>query len=586
VPQPSPTTALVVARTWGPEVFAEARTRRRPVLLVVGRPSAARDRRAVEAAGAVLQQAGGDRVALFVDCDVDAWPEVADYVRTAATAAGVAPVSPMALLVDADVVPRGVVSGEREEAEWTAALRTLLEAAPPSEADTAQMLETLRRAQRPAAARRPLTRDQALAAAARVARQDVARLSIGAILLLTAADEAVHLPGARDVAVRALASGPTGATGDAAPGLEAWRLVLVSRLAPSPGSALAAAGQRAAERLVEPQSFADVNGLAIMGLALGGSRLGRPDDVAAAQRIASATLERLGPPRALKHGLDGERSLGPARLGDYAALGLGLLTLHEVTGKRDWLVTAQSLADAAIGALWDADGEGFFLAPRPPAPLPVRVKSGFDGEIPSANATMALFLGALAERSGRADYRDLARRTVQAFAGDIETAPSGMESLLAAAIRVLPEAPPVASTAATPTAAPAAPSRVVDGPLVLELRAERTSLRPGEGTELFLRLQPSVGFVVTPHSTTERGVVPLSVALLEPDLAADPPTYGPATLSGAYDGAMVPIRIPRSAPEGARRARVSVRAQACTAGGDCRPPIRVTLEVALTVSVR
>jgi hypothetical protein len=580
-----------VAHPWGPEAFAEARARHRPVLLFVSRSATRRDREIYAAIGDALRDAGGDRSTLLVTCDADAWPEVADYARTAATALGAAPVLPMALLVDAEVVPRGVVSGDVEETGWPASVRTLLEAAPDAGSTSGQVLETLRRAQQPAAVRRPLTRDHSLAAAAREV-QDGSSLSLGAILLLIEADESGHRPGARERAVRALAAerAPSAGESEGAGWLrsEAWRLALIARVAPAPGSALASAAARIADELTAKRDallFADVNGIAITGLALSGSRLGRPDDLAAAQRIAAGVLDRLGPPRSLKHGLDGERSLGLARLGDYAALGLGLVTLHEATGKRDWLIAAQSLADAAIGALWDSEGEGFFLAPKPQAPLPVRVKTGFDDDVPSANATMAVFLSALAERSGRADYRDLARRTVQAFAGDIETTPSGMEGMLGAALRVVPEAPRTTSTVA-PTQVPPTPSRVTEGPLVLELRAARMTLRPGEDTELFVRFQPSPGFVVTPHSSAERGSVPLSVALLEADLAAGPPTYGPATLSGAYDGAMLPIRIPRSAPEGIRRVRVSVRAQTCAVDGDCRAPIRVTLEVGLNLTSR
>jgi hypothetical protein len=492
--------------------------------------------------------------------------------------------------MDADAVPRGAVSGELEGAAWAEAVRNLLRASPsPGVGAAGSVLETLRRAQQPAPARRAVTRDRAVAAAERIVQRaaDGSGLSLGAVLLLIEADEIAHLAGAREAALR-------GVTGERPGGeplrLAAWRLALISRLAPAPGSSAVAAAKRTAEEIRAradraPRVFADVNGVAIASLALSGSRLGRPDDLVAAQEIASGTMARLGPPRSLKHGIDDERSLGPARLGDYAALGWGLMALHEATGQREWLAAAQSLADTAIGELWDSEGEGFFLVPRSSqAPLPVRVKTGFDSDAPSANATMALFLSALSDRSGRTDHRDLARRTVQAFAGDIETAPSGMEGMLAAALRVLPEGGPAAT--AVPTTAPAAPSRVTEGPLTLELRPARTSLRAGEGTELFVRMRPAPGFVVTPHTAAGRGVVPLSVALLEPDLAAGPATYGPATLSGAYDGVMVPIRVPQSASVGPRRVRVSVRAQACTAEGDCRPPVRVTLEVGLSIVAR
>jgi hypothetical protein len=596
-----------VARDWGRQAFDEARAHRRPVLLVVGRLARSRDRAATTAVVDVLHGLGGERRALLVTSDPDEWPEVGDFARVAASTLGAAPAFPVALLLGADAMPRAVVSGEVAPPDWAEAVRALLmrtdRAGSSGPADEHVTL-ALQRAQHSAPAPQPLTRAAAIAAAGSTAPQPIAGL-LGPLLLLVEAEETARLPGAREAAMRELASGRTTRPATLLAG--AWRLLLETRVADDASRAEAATmttwitrdlvteaglfragvietdngGDRA---IIDDRIFTEANGLAIAALTQRGSREGRPADVEAAKRAAEALLARVGPPAGLRHGFDGERSLGPARLGDYAALGLGLVSLYDVTGERRWLLSAQALADAAIRALWDSEGDGFYLTPEPHEPLPLRVKTGFDDEGPSANAVMAIFLGTLSDRSGRPDYRDLARRTVQAFAGDVLVAPSGMEGMLAAALYVLPSAAPVAT--AIPVSAPVVAGRVASGPLVLELLAARTVMRAGEGTDLRVRLSPSSGFVVTPHSATGRGIAPLSVALLESDLAAGLPSYPPPLATGAFDAAVIPIRVPASAPSGPRPARVSVRCQICTAEGDCRAPVRVTLEVGLTIVAR
>jgi hypothetical protein len=108
-------------------------------------------------------------------------------------------------------------------------------------------------------------------------------------------------------------------------------------------------------------------------------------------------------------------------------------------------------------------------------------------------------------------------------------------------------------------------------------------VRAAERAEIHVRVGLAAGHVLTPHGAVGRGIVPFSVALLEADLAAGPPAYpAPAT----DDVAIVPVRVPPGAPAGLRPVRVSVYGQVCSASGDCRPPVRATLEVNVVVVPR
>lgn len=594
-PAPSATAGAESWRPWSTDVFARARAENRTVLLLVARRFSPLERAALESIPA-------DLGTLLVSSDPDEAPEVGDFARVSASVLESGTAFPIALLMNADGVPHAALSADVPIAEWPERLRALAREQSSVRVVDDPILDRLRRAQRSSPAGRPPTRALAEARGATQRAQLAAspngagkpQASLGSLLL---ALEASRGSGETAALARTLGASPR-------PDVErrldvnAWRLMLATELgapAVEPASAeivdwmerallderglfragtYAAAAEPGTQTTVDDRIFTAAEGLAIGALAVTGSRQGRPERVARASRAAEALLMLVGPATSLQHGFDGARSLGPARLDDYAALGLGLVRLYDATADKRWLGVAQAVAEAATGALWDSTADGFYLAPEPHAPLPVRLKTGFDDARPSGNAVMALFLDLLADRGGRLSYRDLARRTVQAFAGDLAEAPSGMEGMWAAALRVLEKTPtPVAPTPGS------FPSRVTDGPLVVTALASSPRLRAGESTEIRLRLALTPGVTVTPHGAVGRGLVPLSVTLLEPDLVSGPPVYPPA---GA-DAAVIAVRVPPSAPPGPRAVRVSVRCQACATGGGCRQPLRATLEVELTI---
>jgi hypothetical protein len=333
------------------------------------------------------------------------------------------------------------------------------------------------------------------------------------------------------------------------------------------------------------------NGLMIGALALSGAALDRPQDLAAARAAAEAILRRLGPPSGLR------RSAGAvAPLQDHACLAEGLLRLHGALGGREprWADEAAALADAAMGRYLDPSEGAFFdslAGPDAfvPAALPQRLRSGYDGDLPSANGVMAAVLARLAQVLSQPRYADLSRRTLEAFAGELERAPRGMEGLAAA----MAEGRPV-----PPTADPAAerlPSSDVRDGIVLAAELAPAAPRAGQPFVLRLRMTAPPGRYVVAHDPGADDLVGLSVSVPTAGVAISGPVAFPTgrRLRGrwgsgtvfVHDGdasVEVPLRLaPRAAALPASlRARVlfqSCRDEAAT----CDRPQAVLLEVPL-----
>jgi len=575
----SPSAAAVTWHDWGAAAFEEARTARRPVVVVLSRRAVPRDRdllaAATEGESAPATRWAGS--AVLVRADADEVPELADFAELAATVFQRERGYPLALVLTPEGVPLGVAAdaGFPGEVDPLLAAQTAL---PSLRLADGPSLQSIRSAQQPMKATRPPVRDAAVRRAESLAASRTEGLSRGALLLLLEAHDVLH-----SAPLGAAASRAIGARGrrPAGGGLEAaaWDIWGHARLGESgPASTLA---QSSVASLAEPEGvfraarddgrvFTGTNGMMIAALAAAGA-------TETAVRAADALLRRVGPVGQLRRGFEGERSLGPARLDDYAGLGLGLAALHEATSDARWRREAEGLADAAVAALWDNTSGGFYLHAEPIAPLPVRIRSGFDGERPSANALMALLLDDLGQRLARPQLRDLARRTVEAFAGELERAPFGLDGMQAAALHVL-------AAAAKPmaTAAPPLPSRAVRGSVTVEARAERATLRAGERGQIQVEVRAAEGWTVTAHRPEDRGAVPLTVALLDPELGAGPAVYPRA--SARVLTALVPLRVPAAAAKAVQQVRVAVRFEACTAGGACQAPERVTLGVLLTIA--
>jgi len=337
----------------------------------------------------------------------------------------------------------------------------------------------------------------------------------------------------------------------------------------------------------DPRVFAGANGLVIGALATSGARLVRPDDLEGARAAASAVLARLGPATSLRRYALGDSARGSAFLEDYAGLAEGLLDLAEATREGRWRHEAQALVDAALARFSDPEGRGFFDTDDGPGRLLVRTRSAFDGGLPSANGVFASVLLRLASGTGESRYGELARRSAEAFRGELQQAPSGMETMAEAVAELLGPARPAAAPAALA-------SRAVAGPVTLEAELVPPRAKAGDAVLGRVHVRLAEGWHVNAHRPGPKDLVGLTVSIPGEGMDAAPPRYPEPTFlrrrfspetAGVHAGeaaVTVALRIPAGAHPGPLRVRFRAAFQACR-GEDCRPPESVLLEAPLEV---
>lgn len=102
-------------------------------------------------------------------------------------------------------------------------------------------------------------------------------------------------------------------------------------------------------------------------------------------------------------------------LDDYAYLAAALLDAFETTGHFSYLEQARVVVDSMLAQFWDEPTGGFFFTGAHHEPLIHRMKSGFDGSIPSGNAVAVQTLLRLAALTGVQSYEERAVRTLRVF---------------------------------------------------------------------------------------------------------------------------------------------------------------------------
>jgi hypothetical protein len=177
------------------------------------------------------------------------------------------------------------------------------------------------------------------------------------------------------------------------------------------------------------------NGLMISALAVASGALGEQRYLDAAERAARFILEKLYEPATgslLRRYRDGEAAIR-GFLDDYAFLAAGLLDLYEASFDVEYLETAARLAERMIELFEDRAAGGFFATAEGDPSLVLRLKDDYDGAEPSGNSVAALSLLRLAEMTGRAEFRQAAERTLEAFAARMESMPAALPQMLVAA---------------------------------------------------------------------------------------------------------------------------------------------------------
>ena len=169
------------------------------------------------------------------------------------------------------------------------------------------------------------------------------------------------------------------------------------------------------------------NGLMISAFARTAQAVDEPRYRAAAEQAARYILANR-----LKDGKLTRTATVSAMVEDYAFFGNGLMDLYEADFDPQWLRKATELADAMLAQFYDVKEGGFFQTDGRDASVIVRSKEDYDGAEPSGNSMATLLLLRLAQFTDRADYRNVAEKTLRLFSSHLGKAPQVVPQMLCA----------------------------------------------------------------------------------------------------------------------------------------------------------
>jgi uncharacterized protein YyaL (SSP411 family) len=182
---------------------------------------------------------------------------------------------------------------------------------------------------------------------------------------------------------------------------------------------------------VDDKILTSWNGLTISALAYAYQVLMEERYLDAAREAAEFLLKNLRKGgKLLRRFRDGEATI-EGTLEDYAFLVQGLLDLYESTFDVGWLEEAIALNQEMVETLWDEENGGFFMNP-PGEDVPVRIKEGYDGPIPSGNSVAVLNLLRISDLTDSAELKRKAEKLFQIFHEGLDSEPSAHTFMLAA----------------------------------------------------------------------------------------------------------------------------------------------------------
>ena len=346
------------------------------------------------------------------------------------------------------------------------------------------------------------------------------------------------------------------------------------------------------------------NGMMIAACAEAYLALGHEPYRLAAERAADFILEHLATPAgALRRVYRQGAAKHEGYLEDYAHFADGLLALHAATGEERWLDAATLVTDQMVARFWDAQTDGFYYSEEGDADLIVRVKEATDAALPAANAVATRCLTALARRTGRADLRQKAARTLRAFGAGMAQHPAAYTAMMGAAWDQLTDVEQAAGAAAPISAKPPAVAATSGVEAIVTARASLTRERvaPGERFEAFVDIDIADGWHLNANPPSEGWLIPttLTVNNLDLPIQVEQPRYPPGTrlpvpaLAGSldvYEGAVrlsSALQLSTSAVAGQQGAvRLIVQYQACDEAGVCLQPAEWVGEVSVRIANR
>jgi uncharacterized protein YyaL (SSP411 family) len=186
--------------------------------------------------------------------------------------------------------------------------------------------------------------------------------------------------------------------------------------------------------LRDEQRLTTWNALMASALARAGQAFGDERYVAAArQTIAWIQSQRYDArTRRLKHSVSAVGPSTAAFAEDYAFLIAALLDVYEATFDTSYLAWAAQLQKTQLEMFWDPRAGGFYASTSDEAAVVIRLKEDQDAAEPSASSVSVLNLGRLAALLHRDDWRTLAVRCGEAFASQLDRAPTALAFMVPA----------------------------------------------------------------------------------------------------------------------------------------------------------
>jgi uncharacterized protein YyaL (SSP411 family) len=206
----------------------------------------------------------------------------------------------------------------------------------------------------------------------------------------------------------------------------------IERLIAEAKAKLFAAREKRARPFRDEKILTSWNGLMVSGLAKAYEAFGVAEALRAAEETASFLLSRVSEGGRLRHTYQDGQAKIAGFLDDYAALAVGLLDLYEASLEARYLAEAERLVELAVGEFWDEIDGGFFSTSRSHGRLIARVKSAFDGSVPSGNALAAGALLRLYHYTARGEFLRRAEKVLRLYYRAMQQQPFGFAHLLCA----------------------------------------------------------------------------------------------------------------------------------------------------------